>query len=523
MRNSKIVALVATAALLVLGAAFTSFAATYTWYQVDGIWHCKDKSGDDYTQAFAKSGSDIYWLDENGEMATDLFLEEDGNYYYFDETGKMLKNDWHKVENDDDEGDEYYWYYFQNSGKAIKGKNKPVSVTGKKYLFTDDAKMLYGWTDGNAFDDADSAWTDAKYYCGDADDGAVRFGWQQADVIDAAEDLEEQTYWFYFGTNGIKTAATATKDPETGKDRNVVEKTINGKKYVFDSRGVMKAEWVAAATTESCASASISAYYRFQTVEDGSKIKKGWFRVVPQAQVNATANEDDEDHWFYAVGGGEIAKDCVKTIKGKKYGFNSKGEMVSGLWTVDDITAVNGDFDDDANCIDTEGEVSDLTTSTDEKNVYFFGDEETDGAMKTGTVTTEIDGDDYTFYFGTTGASKYLANNGWKKNAYYVNGSKLKADADYRYQLFEALNTGSDVQKAAFTALGATGCKLDDIQINPTGIKDVRNRIKSYTTASTVKYVLVSSSGSFVKNATVKKDADGFKFTVSNYLVTKVE
>ena len=120
MKNSKIVALVATAALLVLGAAFTSFAATYTWYQVDGIWHCKDKDGDDYSQAWAKSGSDMYWLDENGEMATDTLIDEDDNLYYVDSEGKMVKNNWVKVENEDGEDDEYSWYYFKASGKTLR-------------------------------------------------------------------------------------------------------------------------------------------------------------------------------------------------------------------------------------------------------------------------------------------------------------------------------------------------------------------------------------------------------------------
>ena len=500
MRNSKIVALVATAALLVLGATFTSMAATYSWYQVDGIWHCKDKAGDDYNQAFAKSGSDVYWLDENGEMATDLLLEEDGNYYYLDSDGKMVKNDWRKVENTDDEGDEYYWYYFQPSGKAIAGKYKPVSVTGKKYLFAEDGKMLYGWVgEEGATGDEDEFWKGATYYCGSEDDGAVRMGWQQLDVINEEEDLTEQAYWFYFGTNGKKVQAA---------DKAVLlQKTINGKTYAFNESGAMVAEWEPAASTSSAASASISSYAWFHTVEDGSKLKKGWFRVIPTASVNQTANDDEEQHWFYAKGAGEIARNEVKTIGGKKYGFNSKGEMVSGLWKVLNIANVNGAFDDKTNCIDTETEVNALITGTATYNVYFFGDEETDGSMKTGTVTTEIDGDDYTFYFASTGENKYKGLNGWKKNAYYVNGSKLKGDADLRYQLFEVTD---DPTAGTF----GTVTDLAGIEIDPDG-----KLVSEY--ADGTNYVLVSSSGSFVKKATVKKDADGVKFEVTNYKATK--
>ena len=40
MKNTKIFALVATVALLVIGAAFTLMAAQYNWYQQDDEWRC---------------------------------------------------------------------------------------------------------------------------------------------------------------------------------------------------------------------------------------------------------------------------------------------------------------------------------------------------------------------------------------------------------------------------------------------------------------------------------------------------
>ena len=60
MKNTKIVALVAAVALLVLGTAFASFAATYNWYEQDGEWRCADKNGEDYYDAWAKSGDGWY-------------------------------------------------------------------------------------------------------------------------------------------------------------------------------------------------------------------------------------------------------------------------------------------------------------------------------------------------------------------------------------------------------------------------------------------------------------------------------
>ena len=492
MKNSKIVALVATAALLVIGAAFTSMAATYNWYQVDGIWHCKDKNGDDITQDWAKSGSDLYWLDENGEMATDLLVDDGENFYYVNSDGKAVKNDWVKVENTDDDGDEYYWYYFQASGKALKAKanNKPITVNGKKYLFDQDGKMLYGWISGGEMvdDSDDKAWqaTDA-YYAGGQDDGAVRTGvWEKIDVIDEEADFVDQQYWFYFQPSGLKFAADADK---------LAEKTINGKRYAFDEYGVMKAEWEATASP-SAGTASISSYYWFQDAETGAKLKKGWFRVIPQASVNETDNDEETVHWYYAKGDGTLYKQAVKTINGKKYAFNDKGEMMAGLvyMIIGDggVTSCVAPIDDETKV----GNVTKIGGGYDYGSLYFFGDEETDGSMKYGTIKTEVDGDEYTFTFKTTGSDKGSAIKGFKNNAYYVNGAKVKADADYKYQSFAGSYDSAN--------------------------KEVNLTSSVADTAITDGHVLISSPGAIVKKGT-KKDADGTKIYVNDYTIVSHE
>jgi len=177
MRNSKIVALVAAAALLVVGSAFAAFAAT-GWQQVDGVWKYYDKYGDAVSQEFAKSGSDYYYLNDEGVMATSELIDDGSNYYWVDESGKMVKNQWVAVPNtDDDDGDEYYWMYFQANGKAITSATlKLKTVNGKKYIFDEDGHMLYGWVDAESFAivTEDDAWATCEYYAGAQDDGAVR-------------------------------------------------------------------------------------------------------------------------------------------------------------------------------------------------------------------------------------------------------------------------------------------------------------------------------------------------------------
>ena len=137
MKNTKIFALVATVALLVIGAAFTSMAGTYNWYQQDDEWRCKDKNGDDFYAAWAKSGADWYWLDDEGWMAREALVDDSTKYV--DADGKMVKNDWKKVVDDDNNE---HWMYFQAGGKRMAAKDgaapKPVTVNGKKYIFNYD-------------------------------------------------------------------------------------------------------------------------------------------------------------------------------------------------------------------------------------------------------------------------------------------------------------------------------------------------------------------------------------------------
>ena len=191
-KQTKLVAVLSTAALLAIGASMTSFAAT-GWAEEDGTWVYYDRNGDKVTDKWAKSGNNWYYLDNNGEMAIDTLIEDGDNYYYVDVNGVMAANQWVAIDNEDagdDNEPEHYWYYFQANGKAYKqGDNSDVAlktINGKKYAFDDEGKMLYGWvaadnaervddTDGDAFKEGD-------YYFGGEDDGAMTTGWLLMDI-----------------------------------------------------------------------------------------------------------------------------------------------------------------------------------------------------------------------------------------------------------------------------------------------------------------------------------------------------
>ena len=252
-KQTKLVAVLSTAALLAIGASMTSFAAT-GWAEEDGTWVYYNRDGERATDQWKKSGNNWYWLDSDGEMAIDQLIEDGDNYYYVDINGVMASNQWVAIDNEDageDDEPDHYWYYFQANGKALtNGDNDKVSlktVNGKKYAFDDEGKMLYGWVDEDTAERVDDTegdgFKDGTYYFGGQDDGAMTVGWLQLDITydeatnddykytaAAFNDDEDQTRWFYFKSNGKKVKA---EDDAVQKS-----KTINGKKYEFDENGV---------------------------------------------------------------------------------------------------------------------------------------------------------------------------------------------------------------------------------------------------------------------------------------------
>ena len=565
-KQTKLVAVLSTAALLAIGASMTSFAAT-GWAEEDGTWVYYDRNGDKVTDKWAKSGNNWYYLDGNGEMAVDTLIEDGDNYYYVDANGVMAANQWVAIDNEDagqDDEPEHYWYYFQANGKALKqGDNSDVSlktVNGKKYAFDDEGKMLYGWvaadnaeridnTDGDAF-------KDGVYYFGGEDDGAMTTGWLLMDVTydEATSDYEiapafnedeDQSRWFYFKSNGKKVYSSSTDETK--------DKTINGKKYTFDQYGAMIAEWSLdtkkastslgtsnfADVEKKGSSAKYSQSWRyFSSVEDGARVSKGWFKVVSAEYLNQDKYNDDEDAWYYADGSGNLYAGEFKTIKGKKYAFRTDGRMINGLKFIKkdangNITDVMADDDDNYN-FDTEDDFIKNATGYYVKNgynCYYFGGGE-DGAMKTNKTNITIDGDSFNFYFEKSGSNKGAGLTGEKDDKYYLAGMLVKAGSDEKYQVVkkETLSNGKVVYKklddvAAFKkAIGAAN--TTDVLAGKEGttakvtIGDVTKKAEDLKEAWTVNtpsadYFLVNTSGSVVDKKSKSKDGDDYVYVTA--------
>lgn len=567
-KQTKVVAVASAAALLAIGASMTSFAAT-GWVEEDGTWYFYDNDGNRVEDAWKKSGENWYWLDgeEGGAMAMEKIVEDDDDIYYVDANGVMVRNTWVKVVNEDQDEDEdpaeYHYYYMQSNGKAYKASDNSSAIRfrtidGKRYAFDDDGQMLYGWVnDQGERQSDDDGWENATYYLGNWDDGAMKTGWQKVYVYDGDEE-DDMEHWFNFKSNGKKRSSDAAE--------TVKEEKINGQRYGFDNRGVMVYEWTLA-TNANASKSSSSSWKYYNSAEDGKRVTKGWFKVVAPSEDNdnvfktnygtdsfATSDADDEnERWYYADGDGNLYAGQIKKIKGKYYGFRPEGEaggnkaaaMLSGLvlmevdpadgtikWVFDD--GVDADELDDLIDWDTTSDIVQKVTTNaqnlDDVSLYYFGDEETDGAMKTGATTVTLDGESYNFLFSKTGGAegKGKGLTGVDDNKYiYSFGCRIKASSDDKYQVVAVeptVGTAVDIH-----ATGVIVQKIDSADLKVSAneaagfINDKDETVHgvdlSLPQNASIKLYLVNTSGNIQKSKVAAKDGDDWYFYVKNRAV----
>ena len=537
-KQTKVVAVASAAALLAIGGAMTSFAAQ-GWVEEDGTWYFYDKDGSRVEDTWKKSGDNWFWLDseEGGAMATDKLVEDDDNTYYVDGNGVMVTNTWVKVVNEeqdeDDDPAEYRYYYMQSNGKAYKGNGNNLSkktIDGKQYAFDEDGKMLYGLvkTDGTMANGEDE-WQDAYYYFGGWEDGSLKTGWQKITVHDPSSDKDDDyDYWFNFKANGKK--RTHAEDNDTWKS--------NGKYYHFNQYGVMVYEWFNIATSGTTNPQSASNWAYFSSPEDGARYTKGWFKVAPPTEDNSFAEVDDtfanndskdeSDRWYYSNGHDEgLAVGEIKKIKGKYYGFwpddgEKAGRMLTGLCALKMsgskiVDVIDDDMDADGldDFMDKYGTESQANSDV---YLYYFGnDADTDGAMKTGNVTINLDGDSYQFQFKKNGdaSSRGRGVNGIDDGKYiYQYGQKVKADSDEKYILVKAVgNINSDTATVDVYESKDIRTEFAKTAFQVTGTDATVNGFYGFGSA----YYLVNTSGRIQTGTkTGVKDGDDMYWYMNN-------
>ena len=436
---------------LVFICALVSYAAG--WVDDGGDnWMYIDKDGYYITNTIKTSGNDKFYLDENGMMVRDYLLEDyNDSIYYFDDSGKMVINTWVAVEptqvyNQMDNPPTIYLYYFGSNGKAYRAKDgiSRKTIDGKKYLFNEYGQMLSGW-----INDEGERWNEYEsdldpfdgfcYYAGDETDGVLREGWSAYE--DGSVDdryYMKTTLWFFFKSND-------NRKVQADNEGDLKKRTINGKSYAFDDRGVMVMGWDSDLLDTDNSDNSIIAkkYYMEEgkSSDIGRNTKREWFFAVPAMKQNLDDHDQEVSRWFYANGSGEIVKNIVKKINTDYYVFNDKGIMKSGLCVISKGTRAYVD------CIDeerTDGKdfiisrhyvSTDKTSNSKEFEIFdsdtqyicYFNDDETEkndfGKRKVGSATIPFGDDDYTFSGQRNGEEE-----GWKKKKYYQAGIQLKPD-----------------------------------------------------------------------------------------------
>lgn len=572
-KQVKLVAAASAAALLAVGASMTSFAAA-GWVEDGDAWYFYDKDGNKVSDEWKKSGENWYWLsgDLDGAMATETLVEDDDDTYYVDANGVMVRNTWVKIENeeqdDDEDPAEYHYYYMQSNGKAYKapqgGSTRFKTIDGKKYAFDEDGKMLYGWVNGQSERITDdTGWNSNSadediYYLGSWDDGAMKTGWQKLTVCDDLDDEEEKDFWFWFKSNGKKYTAEAGS---TLKDN----KTINGKKYGFDERGVMAYSW-ALATSNTISSSSDSWRY-FSNPEDGARVSKGWFKVIAPndnidntfkdydgASFAATHADDESERWYYADKDGKLYEGEIKKIKGNYYGFwpeydmdgnptGKGGAMLSGLCalqvkdgTILKVYEENMDINDMMDCLyaDDDKYLPMHVPGADGSvgSLFYFGDNaDTDGVMRTGVSSVRVSGLPLTFEFSNSGGAdgKGRGLTGIKDGkTIYKFGYKVVADADEKYRMVYATGNYKDEDSVVFvvdTDLLRSQAKTQAENKNSDG--DTIHYIGSMKQSWVESYVLglkpdqnvyylINTAGAIIKNKTAAKDGNDWYYYVED-------
>lgn len=361
-----------------------AYAKVVGWVEENGSFKFYEE--DDYyvTDTWKKRGEDWYYLNEDGEIATNTQIDE----YYVDENGKRVTDKWVSIANEDywdsPDASEFLWHYYGKNGKAVVSKWQ--NVGGQWYYFNEQGQMMTGKI----------TLDDGTYYLGEEDDGVMKTGWIQLE--NESDDLDETHSWYYFDKNGRMI-------------ENQVDKKIDGFYYTFVD-GAMQTGWfklpVAAAETATASEAASQAEpsvsgYQYYEPETGKRVS-GWREIEG---VEGISDEGEVYTFYFKNGAPYHAEKGLElfTVDSKKYAFNTKGEMQTGL------KVVNLEDGGIAN--------------------FYFG---TDGVMKTGkqTIYNEDLDENQIWFFHTDGSKKGQGFHGVRDNTLYEYGLRKEADADLR-------------------------------------------------------------------------------------------
>lgn len=312
------------------------------------------------------------------------WAEENGEWVYYNNDGSKATDVFKKSGNN--------WFYLDSDG-----------IMAKNQLIEDDDNYFYVNSAG----------------------AMVTNQWRSIENEDAGSD-EPDEWWYYFQSNGKAVKKSGSSD----NVKFVTLPTSTGQaKFTFDDEGHMLYGWIdESGEMLTDDDAWKSGMYYCSDNGDG-RMATGW-KYIP------AVNDEDDDregdgYWFYfSTNGKKTVDNDSKKINGQYYGFDVNGKMLQGLYRIE--------FEANGKTIRSAEEIEDVDEIPDEDEdgviVYYFGDSPKEGAMKTGTMTMEIDGDKYYYSFEKSGSKKGAGTDGIDGDSIYVKGRRLEAEEGTKYQ-----------------------------------------------------------------------------------------
>ena len=312
------------------------------------------------------------------------WAEENGEWVYYNNDGSKATDVFKKSGNN--------WFYLDSDG-----------IMAKNQLIEDDGNYFYVNSAG----------------------AMVTNQWRSIENEDSGSD-EPDEWWYYFQSNGKAVKKSGSSD----NVKFVTLPTSTGQaKFTFDDEGHMLYGWIdESGEMLTDDDAWKSGMYYCSDNGDG-RMATGW-KYIP------AVNDEDDDregdgYWFYfSTNGKKTVDNDSKKINGQYYGFDVNGKMLQGLYRIE--------FEANGKTIRSAEEIEDVDEIPDEDEdgviVYYFGDSPKEGAMKTGTMTMEIDGDKYYYSFEKSGSKKGAGTDGIDGDSIYVKGRRLEAEEGTKYQ-----------------------------------------------------------------------------------------
>ena len=436
------------------------------WSRSGDEWSYLNRDNVPVTNVWRRSQDAWYYLGEDGHMVKNQMISWRDADYFLDSDGRMKTSAWVRIDGSNSrEVCEEGWRYFGADGRAYRGKNKSFrkEINGAYYAFDENGVMLTGFLDENG-DPVESSdpFTEGYYFAGA--DGALYTGqWLNYGGIGTLEgvggsNLESEVggrnysdypeMWMYFGADSKKYRSRG-KDP--------LQKEIGGATYGFDENGIMLSWWGNLASLSDAVRSNPTtekAVKYYNGYEGGPLMKNRWLWMFPSEKLSEDDHLDLESSWWRTDGKGQVYRNRIREINGRKYAFDGIGRMQTGFVLFKGKSQFVAQYDVDV--WDSRDFIEGDLYGIEKADLYLFSpDELNDGSMQSGKeIKVELADGVFTFGFGANGKAFGNRNRLQKKDGkYYLNGLRLDADEEYGYGVVKT----EDRESASYQVVNESG------------------------------------------------------------------